>query len=71
MVSRWGRKPLLLVALSAAAVALAVLPLVGAVGAIGVMIALGIGLGVPQPLTMAWVVARADPTPAAPPSASA
>jgi MFS family permease len=61
MVTRWGRKPLLLVALSAAAVALATLPLVGAIGAIGAMIALGIGLGLPQPLTMAWVVARAEP----------
>jgi len=48
MVTRRGRKPLLLIALSLAAVALAVLPLVDAVGAIGVMIALGIGLGVPN-----------------------
>lgn len=62
LVHRWGRKLLLIVSLSAAAIGLAVLPLVGAVGAIGVMIALGVGLGVPQPLTMAWVVARADPS---------
>ena len=35
---------------------LVALPFVDAWGAIGVMIGLGICLGLPQPLTMAWVI---------------
>ncbi|OZF37354.1 MFS transporter [Rhodococcus sp. 14-2483-1-2] len=54
--AKFGRTVLLNVSLAAGAIALAVLPFVQAVGAIGVMIALGIALGIPQPLTMSWVV---------------
>lgn len=56
LVSKFGRKTLLITAVLVAVVSFAVLPLVGFVGAIFVMIGLGIGLGIPQPLTMAWVV---------------
>jgi MFS family permease len=59
LVRRFGRKVLLIAAMSAAVLALAALPLLGAYGAIFVMVGLGIGLGLPQPLTMAWVVGLA------------
>jgi MFS family permease len=55
-ISRFGRKAMLIVSISAAVLSLAALPLVGAYGAIAVMVGLGLGLGIPQPLTMAWVV---------------
>lgn len=61
LVAKLGRRILLLISLSLAAVALCALPFVGAPGAVAVMIGLGIGFGLPQPLTMAWVVAKADP----------
>lgn len=61
LVARLGRRVLLIVSLVLASAALCALPFVAAPGAIAVMIALGVGLGLPQPLTMAWVVARADP----------
>ncbi|WP_271986379.1 MFS transporter [Pseudoclavibacter terrae] len=56
LVARFGRKTLLLVAIGCGVAALIALPFVGALGAIPVMVALGIALGLPQPLTMSWVV---------------
>lgn len=56
LVARFGRPRLILVSVLGGAVSLAVLPLVGAPGAVAVMVGLGIALGLPQPLTMAWVV---------------
>lgn len=56
LVARLGRKPLLCIALLAGVVALIALPLVGPLGAVPVMIGLGLALGIPQPLTMSWVV---------------
>ncbi|MFC9353969.1 MFS transporter [Arthrobacter sp. NPDC057013] len=56
LICRFGRKAMLIVSISAAVLSLALLPLVGAWGAIVVMVGLGLGLGIPQPLTMAWVV---------------
>lgn len=56
LLGRFGRKTMLIVSIAAAVLSLALLPLVGAYGAIAVMVGLGLGLGIPQPLTMAWVV---------------
>ncbi|OOB89732.1 MFS transporter [Rathayibacter sp. VKM Ac-2630] len=56
LVSVLGRKALLIVSITSGVAALIALPLVDAGGAIVVMIGLGLALGVPQPLTMAWVV---------------
>ncbi|MDF2050374.1 MFS transporter [Arthrobacter sp. Cr_A7] len=56
LISRFGRKSMLIVSIAAAVLSLAALPLVGVYGAIAVMVGLGLGLGIPQPLTMAWVV---------------
>lgn len=55
LVRRFGRRLLITVSIGAAVIGLIALPFVGAWGAVGVMVALGIGLGIPQPLTMAWV----------------
>jgi MFS family permease len=55
MVGHFGRKALLIVSITAAAVGLMALPFVGMTGAILVMVGLGLGLGIPQPLTMSWV----------------
>jgi MFS family permease len=55
LVSRFGRKSLIIVSIAAASAGLIALPFVGLWGAIPVMIGLGLGLGIPQPLTMAWV----------------
>ena len=57
LISRFGRKALLIISMVTAVASLIAFPLVGPYGAIAVMIGLGIGLGIPQPLTMAWVVA--------------
>ena len=56
LVSALGRKTLLIVSITSGVAALVALPLVDAGGAIVVMIGLGLALGIPQPLTMAWVV---------------
>jgi MFS family permease len=56
LLGRFGRKAMLIISIGAAVLSLALLPLVGAWGAIAVMVGLGLGLGIPQPLTMAWVV---------------
>lgn len=61
LVVRFGRKLLLLGAMLLGVVALAVLPLVGVPGAFVVMAALGVALGLPQPLTMAWTVGITEP----------
>ena len=62
LIRRFGRKALLIASIAAAVVGLAALPLVGAYGAIAVMVGLGLGLGIPQPLTMAWVTGMTDPS---------
>ena len=56
LVDRFGRKPLLIVAMVLGVAALVALPLVDQWGAFVVMITLGITLGLPQPLTLAWIV---------------
>jgi len=61
LVARFGRKPLLLVTMSIGVVALTLFPLTSVWGALLVMIALGFTLGIPQPLTLAWVVAITRP----------
>lgn len=61
LVERYGRKILLLIAISLAAVALILLPFANAWWAIPVMIMIGLGLGLPQPLTLAWMSSLAPP----------
>lgn len=56
LVDLLGRHVLLTGSLLCAAVGLSVLPLVTLVGGVVIMIVLGVGLGLAQPLTMAWVV---------------
>lgn len=56
LVRSFGRKPLLLVAMGIGLASLVALPFADEWGAIPVMIGLGICLGLPQPLTMAWVI---------------
>ncbi|GAA2000430.1 MFS transporter [Microbacterium ulmi] len=60
-VVRLGRKLLLVLALSAGAVAMILLPFADTVGAFFAMAALGLTLGLPQPLTMSWIVALVRP----------
>jgi MFS family permease len=61
LVSTFGRRTLITVSVLAAAAALVALPFVGTYGALVAMIGLGLGLGIPQPLTMSWVVRITDP----------
>lgn len=61
MVAAWGRMPLMVGATFLAALSLAALPLSNVLWAGVAMAVLGIGLGIPQPLTMAWAVAVTDP----------
>lgn len=56
LVNRFGRKTLLLIAMSVGVASLILLPLANEYYAILVMIGLGICLGLPQPLTLAWVI---------------
>ncbi|MET1052686.1 MAG: MFS transporter [Mycetocola sp.] len=56
LVVRHGRKTLLIVAMAIGIASLIALPFSNETGAIAVMIGLGICLGLPQPLTLAWVV---------------
>ncbi|MGB3485452.1 MAG: MFS transporter [Mycobacterium sp.] len=56
LVQKLGRKALLLIAISVGIVALIGLPLSDVAGGACAMVALGVCLGMPQPLTMAWVV---------------
>jgi MFS family permease len=60
LTARFGRRAILTVSIGAAAVAVAVLPVLGVPGAAVAMVVLGFGLGTPQPLTMSWVVSLAD-----------
>ncbi|MEV4643353.1 MFS transporter [Saccharopolyspora sp. NPDC049357] len=62
LVVRFGRLPLIAASVLAGAAALGGLPLVGAWGAVPVMVGLGIALGLPQPLTMAWVTSLTPPS---------
>jgi len=61
LVARFGRKSLLVVTLSLTVVALIALPFVDVWGAIPVMVLIGVGLGLPQPLTLAWMSSLAPP----------
>ncbi|CAN5439072.1 MFS transporter [soil metagenome] len=61
LVSRFGRKALIITSIGAAVAALVALPFVATWGAVAVMIGLGLGLGIPQPLTMAWVTSLTPP----------
>lgn len=56
LIGAFGRKPLLIGAMGIGLISLVVLPFANAWAAIAVMIGLGICLGLPQPLTMAWVI---------------
>jgi len=62
LIGRFGRRALLTVAIVVAAVAMGALPFVDAWGAVVVMCLMGIGLGLPQPLTLSWVTSLAPPT---------
>lgn len=61
IVGRFGRTRVIVISTALAAIAMGFLPLVGVPGAVVVMVLLGVGLGVPQPLTMAWAVALTEP----------
>lgn len=61
IVARFGRRALLLVAMLMGVASLVALPFADRWGAIPVMVALGIALGLPQPLTMAWTTAITPP----------
>ncbi|WP_167139300.1 MFS transporter [Diaminobutyricimonas sp. TR449] len=56
LVGRFGRKILLIVAMGVGSISLIGLPFANEYAAVGVMIGLGVCLGLPQPLTLAWVV---------------
>ncbi|KQR88357.1 MFS transporter [Microbacterium sp. Leaf179] len=61
IVARFGRRTLLVAAMLMGVASLVALPFANQWGAIPVMIALGIALGLPQPLTMAWTTAITPP----------
>jgi MFS family permease len=62
LADRFGRRVLLIVSMTVAAVALVALPFAPSVEAtVVIMIAAGLGLGIGQPLTMSWVAAEATP----------
>jgi MFS family permease len=62
LAARFGRRLLLIVSMTVAAVALVALPFVQSVEAtVVIMAAAGLGLGIGQPLTMSWVAAVATP----------
>jgi MFS family permease len=61
LVARFGRKLLLIVTLSMTVVALLALPFSNIWGALVIMMVMGIGLGLPQPLTLAWMSSLAPP----------
>jgi MFS family permease len=56
-----GRMRVIALSTAVAAGAMALLPVVDLWGAVAVMVLLGFGLGIPQPLTMAWAVSLTDP----------
>jgi fucose permease len=53
---------LIIASMGPAVAALVALPLVGLWGAFAVMFGLGLGVGLPQPLTMAWVTSLTPST---------
>lgn len=55
LVARFGRKVLLVVTLTLTVVALVAFPFSNVWWAIPIMMAIGVGLGLPQPLTLAWM----------------
>lgn len=57
LVARFGRRTLLVASMAIGVASLVALPFTNEWTAIPVMIALGISLGIPQPLTMAWTIA--------------
>lgn len=61
MVRLMGRRMSMTLSIAGAGVGLAVLPLVNLPGAVALMVLLGLGLGVAQPLTMSWVADAARP----------
>lgn len=60
LVRRFGRRSLLTVSTLLAAIGLMVMPFAGIPAAAIAMILIGVGLGIPQPLTMSWAVALTD-----------
>jgi MFS family permease len=62
LIARTGRRPLLQVTVILAAASMFCFPFVDLPGAIVITILLGIGLGIPQPLTMAWTSSLVQPT---------
>lgn len=60
IVRKLGRSPVIVLSTMVAAVAMALLPVVDIAGAFVIMVLLGVGLGIPQPLTMAWAVSLTD-----------
>lgn len=62
MIRRFGRKTLLVATTALAMVGYALLPFANIPTAIALTILIGVGLGVPQPLTMAWAVSLTDIT---------
>lgn len=61
LVTRLGRRTLLIASTALASLALALFPHTGFLGACILMVLVGIGLGIPQPLTMSWSVSLTDP----------
>lgn len=61
LVARFGRKTLLLLTLGLTVLALVLLPFANAWIAVPIMAAIGIGLGMPQPLTLVWISSLAPP----------
>lgn len=61
LVARFGRKLLLLVTLSITVLALLAFPFSDIWGALLIMMVMGFGLGLPQPLTLAWMSSLAPP----------
>jgi len=59
LVERFGRHRLIVVAITAAIVAFTALPFANAWATIPIMCLLDVGLGLPHPLTLAWVVSLA------------
>lgn len=61
LVGRFGRKTLLIAAMVLMMVALVLLPFADVWWAIPIMVMIGVGLGPPQPLTLAWTSSLSPP----------
>lgn len=61
LVARFGRRALMVVSMALGVASLVGLPFADEWTAIPVMVALGVALGIPQPLTMAWTTAITPP----------